>query len=49
MPAKVKKVTKIFLLILLLPVTSSFFKFFIEFLLQIGRITGTFVRIIMDL
>lgn len=49
MSAKIKNLFKTAVIILLVPVVIPIISYTLEFILQLGRITGTIVRIIMNL
>lgn len=49
MPTKIKRISKISLLIITLPITCNLLYYLVNFILQLGRIVGTVIRIIMSL
>lgn len=49
MPIKVKRLLKILSIILLFPVVLLSTSYLLEFIMQLGRIVGTIIRIIMNL
>ena len=49
MSVKIKKTFKILLGIIMFPVLISCFDYTIKLIMQMGRIVGTIIRIIMDL
>lgn len=49
MSSKIKKVSKILIIICLLPLVLTCISYSLEFLMQLGRIIGTLIKIIMNL
>ena len=49
MSIKIRKISKIIFIILLLPIIFGLCSYFIDFIMQLGRIFGTYIRYIMSL